>query len=199
MTKPLITQVSRLDPWKDPFGVIDAYRMVKKIFPDLQLALIAQSATDDPEGEELLVKVKNYIKDEKNIFLLGNLPNNDTAVNAFQTASTIVMQKSIREGFGLTVTEAMWKGAVVIAGDVGGIRLQIKDGVNGFLVNSPSHAAERIRYILDNPMLRDTIGKAAHETVKDKFLLPHGLLNYLKLFTLIVENKKTTRRKGAII
>ncbi len=188
--KPLLTQVSRLDPWKDPFGVIDAYRIVKEEFPNLQLALVAQSATDDPEGEEIFQKVKNYIKGEKDIFLFFNLPDNDNIVNAFQTASDIVLQKSVREGFGLTVTEAMWKGAVVIAGDVGGIRLQILDGKNGFLVKNTLQFAEKIRFLLKNPRLKNIIGKAAHNTVYQKFLLPSGILNYLMLY------KKLYFKKG---
>lgn len=149
--KYLITQVSRLDSWKDPLGVIDAYRLAKKAIPGLQLALVAQSANDDPEGEKLYGQVKNYIRSEKDIFLLRNLPDNDIAVNAFQTASDIILQKSTREGFGLTVTEAMWKGVVVVAGNADGIRIQIKDGVNGFLVNSPFEAAGKIVYILKHP------------------------------------------------
>lgn len=180
--KYLVTQVSRLDPWKDPLGVIDAYRLAKVQFPTLQLAMVAQGATDDPEGEKLYFKVKDYIKGEKGIFLLVNLADNDRVVNAFQTASDIVLQKSIREGFSLTVTEAMWKGAVVIGGNVGGIKLQIKDGVNGFLVNSSSEAALKIEYVLKNPKLGEKIGQNARESVKNKFLLPHATLNYLKLF-----------------
>lgn len=180
--QPLITQVSRLDPWKDPLGVMDAYRMAKTAIPDLQLALVAQSANDDPEGERMYTKVKNYIKKEKGIFLLQNLPDNDRAVNAFQTASDIVLQKSIREGFGLTVTEAMWKGTVVIAGNVGGIRLQIKNGVNGFLINSTKETAENIVHILQYPKAAARLSKTAHQSVTEKFLLPHAILNYLHLF-----------------
>lgn len=177
--KPLITQVSRYDPWKDPQGVIDAYRLAKKRIPKLQLALVAQMANDDPEGEKVYQQVKDYAQDEKDIFLLVNLPNNDRAVNAFQTASDIILQKSTREGFGLTVTEAMWKKAAVIGGNVGGIKLQIKDGVNGFLVNSSQEAAERIIHLFKNPKIKKKISQAAHDSVKSRFLMPHSLLNYL--------------------
>lgn len=186
IVKPLVTQVSRLDPWKDPLGVIDAYRLAKKEIPTLQLALVAQSATDDPEGEVLYTKVRDYIGGEKGIFLLVNLRNNDKAVNAFQTASSIILQKSIREGFGLTVTEAMWKGAVVIGGNVGGIKLQIKDGVNGFVVNSPIEAARKIIYVLNNPQIQEKISQNAHESVKNKFLMPHAIINYLNLFKTLL-------------
>lgn len=110
------------------------------------------------------------------------LHNND--INTFQTASDIIIQKSTKEGFGLTVTEAMWKGAVVIAGDVGRIRLQIQNGRNGFLVKNSIQLAERIRYVLNNPKLKTTIGKAVHETVLKKYLLPHGLLKNFKLYRL---------------
>lgn len=185
-SKYLITQISRIDPWKDPLGVIKAYYLAKLKFPGLQLALVAQSATDDPEGEVLYKKVKNYIKGKKGIFLLVNLPDNDKAINAFQTASDIILQKSTREGFGLTVTEAMWKGAVVIGGNVGGIKLQIKDGVSGFLVNSSKEAALKIEYVLKNPQVRVKIGQNAHQTVKNKFLLPHAILNYLRLFKNLI-------------
>ena len=180
--KPLITQISRFDPWKDPEGVIDAYRMAKEDIPDLQLAMVAQMASDDPEGVRVYEQVKDYAEGEEGIFLLVNLPNNDTAVNAFQTGSDVVLQKSIREGFGLTVTEAMWKGAAVIGGNVGGIRLQIEDGASGYLVNSPEEAAERVIALMKDPGLKARISQAAHKSVKSKFLMPHKLLNYLNLF-----------------
>ncbi len=179
--KPLITQVSRYDPWKDPRGVIDAYRLAKKKIPRLQLALVAQKANDDPEGEKVYQEIKDYAQNGEDIFLLVNLPNNDRAVNAFQAASDIVLQKSTREGFGLTVTEAMWKKAAVIGGNVGGIKLQIEDGVNGFLVNSFQEAAERIIYLFKNPQIKKKISRAAHDSVKSRFLMPHNLLNYLNL------------------
>jgi trehalose synthase len=180
--KPLITQVSRFDPWKDPEGVIDAFRILKKEFPQLQLAMVAQMASDDPEGVEIYEQVKAYAGGEEGIFLLVNLPDNDIAVNAFQSGSDVVLQKSIREGFGLTVTEAMWKGAVLVGGNVGGIRKQIEDGINGFLVNSPEEAAEKVAMVLRDPDLKEGISRAAHESVKSQFLMPHKLRNYLKLF-----------------
>lgn len=189
VNKPLIAQISRLDPWKDPQGVIDAYRLAKQEFPDLQLALVAQMANDDPEGEIICQQIKNHIQGEKEIFVLVNLPDNDQAVNAFQVASDIILQKSIREGFGLTVTEAMWKKAAVIGGNVGGIKLQIEDGQNGFLVNSPQEAAEKIIYLLKNSQVKEKISQAAHETVKNKFLIPYNVLNYLNLFNKLLAEK----------
>lgn len=188
--KPLITQVSRFDPWKDPWGVIDAYRIAKKEMPHLQLALVAQMASDDPEGVKIYEDVKKYAKKEEGIFLLTNLPSNDLAINAFQGGSDIILQKSTREGFGMTVTEAMWKGAVVIGGNVGGIKYQIKDGFNGFLVRSPKEAAEKINYIFKNPAVAEKISHAAHLSVKNKFLTPHKILNYLKLFALLLSKKQ---------
>lgn len=184
ITRPLATQISRFDPWKDPEGVIDAYRIAKKEIPELQLAMVAQMADDDPEGEVVYKRIRGYARGEgeDDIFLLVNLDDNDTAVNAFQTASDVVLQKSIREGFGLTVTEAMWKGAVVIGGDVGGITIQIEDGVNGFRVSSSEEAAEKIIYLLHSPEHKAQMSQAAHESVRSRYLMPHKLRNYLKLF-----------------
>lgn len=189
MTKPLITQVSRLDPWKDPEGVIDAYREAKKEVPDLQLALVAQMADDDPEGVIIYNQIKEYVDHDKDIYLMVNLDENDKAVNAFQVGSDIILQKSIREGFGLTVTEAMWKGAVVIGGNVGGIKIQIEDGVNGYLVDSSKKAAQRIVELLNDKEKLEKMSKAAHMSVKEKFLIPHKKLNYLRLFEKLLEEK----------
>ncbi|KKR80976.1 MAG: Glycosyl transferase group 1 [Candidatus Daviesbacteria bacterium GW2011_GWA1_41_61] len=188
ISQPLVTQVSRFDPWKDPQGVIDAYRTAKKEVSNLQLALVAQMATDDPEGIEVYEQVKKYAGDDPDIHLLVNLPDNDLAVNAFQTASDIIMQKSIREGFGLVVTEAMWKGAVVIGGNVGGIKFQIQDAINGFLVNSSKEATEKIIYILKNLHIARRISQQAHKTVKNNFLLPHKVLNYLNLLNQLLKS-----------
>ena len=186
VNKPLVTQVSRLDPWKDPKGVIDAYRSAKKEVPNIQLVLLTQMALDDPEGLLIYKQVRDYIGREEDITLLANLDDNDLAVNAFQTASTVMVQKSIREGFGLTITEAMWKGAVVVAGNVGGIRFQIQDGVNGFLVNSSDEAAEKIIFVLSHPEITEKISEVAHKTVEDKFLLTHDILRWLKLFKTLI-------------
>src|SRR3712207_5340524 len=137
--RPLITQVSRFDPWKDPIGVIDAYRQITEQVPEAQLAMVGSMATDDPEGMEYFQKTFEYADGDPDIKILSNLNNvGAIEVNAFQSQSDICLQKSIREGFGLTVTEALWKGRPTVAGNVGGIPLQIEDGVSGFLVNSPA-------------------------------------------------------------
>ncbi len=139
--RPLLTQVSRFDPWKDPIGVIDAYREVTSEVPEAQLAMVGSMATDDPEGREFFQKTFEYADADPDIKILSNLNNvGAIEVNAFQSQSDICLQKSIREGFGLTVTEALWKGRPTVAGNVGGIPLQIEDGISGFLVNSPASA-----------------------------------------------------------
>ena len=140
--RPLITQVSRFDPWKDPMGVIDAYRAVTEELPEVQLALVGSMATDDPEGWEFFQHTFEYADGDPDIKILNNLNNvGAIEVNAFQSQSDVCLQKSIREGFGLTVTEALWKGRPTVAGNVGGIPLQIEDGVSGYLVDSPEACA----------------------------------------------------------
>jgi len=190
--KPLITQVGRFDPWKDPLGAVKAYRIAKKKIPNLQLALLGLFlARDDPEAIKIFREVKKQVKNDPDIFLfsdpaqIGSLKV-DVFVNAFQTASSVILQKSIREGFGLTVAEAMWKGQPVIGGDVGGIKLQIKDGKNGFLVSNSNEAANKIIQLIKNPKLTEKMGKAAKETVREKFLIPRLLRDYLKLFKELV-------------
>ena len=149
--RPLILQVSRFDPWKDPLGVIDAYRIVKERFPDLQLALVGSMATDDPEGWEFFQSTMDYAGDDPDIYILSNLNNvGAVEVNAFQTQADVVVQKSIKEGFGLTVTEALWKARPTVAANVGGIPLQIVDGETGFLVNSPEETAQRCIQFLED-------------------------------------------------
>jgi trehalose synthase len=164
--RPLVVQISRFDPWKDPQGVIEAVRLARKQV-DCTLVLLGNTATDDPEGAVILEKLNGYA-DEQILILSVDDP---ILVNVLQRQATAVLQKSIREGFGLTVTEAMWKGAAVIGGNTGGIRHQIKDGENGFLVDTPEEAAERIVHLVKTPTLRQSIGIAARETVRQKFLL----------------------------
>jgi len=189
-SRPLVTQVSRFDPWKDPWGVVDAYRLAKRRVPGLQLALVgALTAVDDPEGVEVWQSVCSYAGDDPDIHVYPQpeVGGDDTTVNAFQTASNVVIQKSIREGFGLTVTEAMWKGKPVIGGDCGGIRLQIEDAVNGHLVSNAAECAERIVDLLDDPDRARVMGIAARESVRRRFLMPRLLLDYLRLFQQIVD------------
>jgi trehalose synthase len=185
-SRPLISQVSRFDLWKDPWGVIDAYRLARQSIPGLQLALLGLSqAADDPESLEVVNSVAAHAGDDPDIHLYhdpAGIPASiDGVVNAFQVASSVLMQKSTREGFGLTVTEAMWKGKPMIGGNAGGIRLQIEDGVSGYLVSSPAECAERIVALLTDNSLAEGIGSAAHESVMQRFLLPRLALDYLKV------------------
>ena len=182
--RPLITQVSRFDPWKDPIGVIDAYRQVTEQVPEAQLAMVGSMATDDPEGMEYFQKTFEYAGGDEDIKILSNLNNvGAIEVNAFQSQSDICLQKSIREGFGLTVTEALWKGRPTVAGNVGGIPLQIDDGVSGYLVNSPEECAQRCLEILRDPELGKKLGREGKEHARREFLTPRLLRDWLQLFT----------------
>ncbi len=172
-----MVQISRFDRWKDPEGVIEAFKLAREE-AEATLVLLGNVATDDPEGEEVYKSLLD--QREERIIILSR---EDTAlVNALQRRAAVVLQKSIREGFGLTVAEAMWKGTPVIGGDVGGIRYQIEDGVNGFLVSSVAEAAERLVQLLGDGELRERMGREAKETVKEKFLLTGYLERYLDLF-----------------
>lgn len=173
---PLVVQISRFDKYKDPEGVIKAYKKVRKNV-DCTLVLLGNVATDDPEGEEVYQSLLEHQEDR--IIILSK---QDTAlVNALQCKAAVVVQKSIKEGFGLTVTEAMWKRAAVVGGRVGGIKHQIEDGENGFLVESIDEAAEKIELLIKKPDLRKKIGKAARETVKRKYLMSRLLENYIDM------------------
>jgi trehalose synthase len=174
---PLLVQISRFDRWKDPEGVIQAFQMARREVP-CTLVLLGNVATDDPEGEQVFASLLKH-RDER----IRILSAQDSAlVNALQRRATVVLQKSIREGFGLTVAEAMWKGAAVIGGNAGGIRYQIRDGENGFLVSSVAEAAQRIVQLLKDAALRKRLGQAARETVRQRFLMIRLLEQYLDLF-----------------
>ena len=174
---PLVVQISRFDRWKDPLGVIQAFKQARKEV-DATLVLLGNVATDDPEGAEVYQSLLEHR--EERIIIISK---EDTAlVNALQSRAAVVLQKSLREGFGLTVAEALWKGTPVIGGDVGGIRLQIKNGENGFLVSSIKEAAEKIVLLLKNKKLRDSMGRKGREKVKKQFLMLRLLENYLDLF-----------------
>jgi len=182
--RPLITQVSRFDPWKDPIGVIDAYRDVTAEVPEAQLALVGSMATDDPEGWEFFQHTFEYADGDPDIKILNNLNNvGAIEVNAFQSQSDVVLQKSIREGFGLTVTEALWKGRPTVAGNVGGIPLQIEDGVSGYLVDSPAECAQRCIEILRDPGLGKHLGRSGKEHARREFLSPRLLRDWMELLT----------------
>lgn len=179
--RPLLVQVSRFDRFKDPLGVIRAYQLVKKFVPDQQLVLAGGGATDDPEGEIVLNEVRAAAGDDPDIHILLLPPDAHRTINALQRAADIVIQKSVKEGFGLTVTEAMWKGKPVIGGNTGGIRLQVINFNTGFLVNTPEGAALRIRYLLHQPEKITEMGRKAREFVRENFLLTRHLREYLTL------------------
>lgn len=180
--RPILTQVARFDPWKDPTGVIDVYRAVKKKLPDAQLLLIANMAKDDPEGWVFYEKTARYAGDDYDIHLLTDLVGvRDTEVNAFQRASDVVLQMSTREGFGLTVSEALWKGVPVVGRNVGGIPLQIINNKTGFLIDDVQQAAERTLYLLSHPDHASAIGKMGKEHVLQNFLITRHLEDYLRL------------------
>jgi trehalose synthase len=179
--RPLLVQVSRFDRFKDPLGVVVAYKLVKKFVPAIQLILAGGSATDDPEGDQVLREVRESSAGDDDIHVLLLPPDAHRTINALQRAADIVVQKSIKEGFGLTVTEALWKGKPVIAGDTGGIRLQVINFNTGFRVNTPEGAALRIRYLLSQPEKMTAMGRKAREFVRDNFLLTRHLREYLTL------------------
>lgn len=181
--RPLIAQISRFDPWKDPLGVIDVYRIVKKDFPSVQLALVGSMATDDPEGWDYLYRTLRKAGEDYDIKVVTNVNGvSGLEVNAFQSASSVVIQKSIREGFGLTVSEALWKRVPVVGGNIGGIRHQIDDGINGYLVETVEECADRVLTLLRNATLAAEMGEAGREKVRQNFLITTNILNYLKLF-----------------
>ena len=181
--RPLMCQVSRFDPWKDPIGVIDAYRLVTQEMPEVQLALIGSMATDDPEGWEFFNSTMAHADGDPDIHILNNFNNvGAIEVNAFQSQADVVIQKSTREGFGLTVSEALWKGRPFIGGDVGGIPLQVQDGKTGFLVSSPDQCADRSLRILREPDMGKQLGRQGKEHVRTHFLTPRLLRDWLRLF-----------------
>jgi len=187
---PLVVQISRFDPWKDPQGVIEAFKIARKEV-EATLVLLGNVATDDPEGPEVYESLLG--SREERIIILSC--QDSALVNALQRKAAVVVQKSIREGFGLTVTEAMWKEAAVIGGRVGGIRHQIEDGVNGFLVSTVAQTADRIVRLLKDRKLRQRIGKNARESVRKRFLMTRYLEQYLNLFNSF---ETSYRLKGTV-
>jgi len=178
--KPVITQISRFDRLKDPVGVIQAYLQVKK-YIDCQLILAGGSASDDPEGLQVLEEVREKAKQDKDIHILL-LPQNDTEVNALQRASDVIIQKSLKEGFGLTVSEALWKAKPVVASNVGGIPLQIKHKYSGLLCHSIDGAAFAIKQLLNSPAYAKRLGENGRENIRNNFLLTRHLKEYMLLF-----------------
>ncbi|HEU4656780.1 MAG TPA: glycosyltransferase [Capillimicrobium sp.] len=181
--RPLMCQVSRFDPWKDPLGVIDAYRIVKERIPEVQLALVGSMASDDPEGWDFFNATIAHADGDPDIHILNNFNNvGAIEVNAFQSHADVVIQKSTREGFGLTVSEAIWKGKPFIGGDVGGIPLQVENGVSGYLVRDVEGCAARVIDILQDPALGKALGRRGKEHVRRHFLMPRYLRDYLRIF-----------------
>jgi trehalose synthase len=188
--RPLLTQVSRFDPWKDPLGVIDAYRAVKAEVPEVQLALVGSMAHDDPEGWEFYNRTVAYADGDPDVFILSNLNNvGSVEVNAFQVHSKVVIQKSIREGFGLTVSESLWKGRPTVAGNVGGIRVQIADGDTGWLVDSAEACAAACLQALRDPDGARAMALRGKEHVRRHFLTPRLLRDWLALFNRLLGNE----------
>ncbi|OGW42298.1 MAG: glycosyl transferase family 1 [Nitrospirae bacterium GWD2_57_9] len=189
--RPVLLQVSRFDRFKDPLGVIKAYRMAKK-YNDCVLVLAGSPASDDPEGEKVLNEVRQYASDDPDIRILLLPPFSDKDINALQRMATVILQKSLKEGFGLTVSEAMWKGKPVIGGAVGGIPLQVVHGVTGFLVHSVEGAAFRIRQFLNNPEMGARMGERAREFVRNNFLITRQMRDYLSIWYALENSGRRT-------
>jgi trehalose synthase len=180
--RPLVTQVSRFDPWKDPMGVIEAYRLARQQVADLQLALVGSLALDDPEGWAIYRRVRDEAKDDRQIHVFTNLLGvGNIEVNAFQSLSSVVLQKSLREGFGLVVSESLWKGTPVVAGRAGGIPLQMADGAGGLLVDSVEECARALVSLLCDPPRATALGASGRERVREHFLIPRLVLNDVSL------------------
>ncbi|GAA3500822.1 glycosyltransferase [Streptomyces prasinosporus] len=185
--RPLLVQVSRFDPWKDPLGVIDAYRTVKRQVPGVQLALVGSMALDDPEGWRVYRQITSAAADDPDISLFTNLTGvGNIEVNAFQRHADVVIQKSLREGFGLVVSEATWKGTPVVAGRAGGIPLQLPDGVGGLLVDTPDECADAVLGLLADPGKARRFAAAGRELVRERFLLPRLIGDELRLITSLL-------------
>ncbi len=184
-TRPILTQISRFDRLKDPVGVVKAFRIARQQH-DCQLVLAGGGADDDPEGAEVLSEVREAAGDDPDIHVLELPLFSDLEINALVRGSTVVMQKSIKEGFGLTVSEALWKRTPVVAGAVGGIKLQIRDGHSGYLVDSPELAADRVLRLLRDPELRRSMGDRGHRHVKRNFLITRHLGDYLGIMASVM-------------
>ena len=187
--RPLVSQISRFDPWKDPVGVIEAWRLLRNEHPSVQLALVGSMAHDDPEGWDYYNKTVEAAGGDPDIFILSNLNNvGSVEVNAFQVHSAALIQKSIREGFGLTVTEGLWKGRPMVAGRAGGIVDQIQDGVTGYLVDSIPECADALDDVLKEPMKARAMALEGKEYVRRHFLSPRLLRDWLALFNRLTGN-----------
>ena len=188
--RPILLQVSRFDRAKDPVGVIEAYRLARRHVPDLQLVYLGSPAHDDPEGEVVYREAVEAAGGDPDIHLLMLPPNSHYEVNAFQRAATVVMQKSLREGFGRTVSEALWKKKPVVGGKAGGIKIQVIHGVTGFLATSPRTAAHYTVFLLREKKIREEMGTAGREHVRRNFLITHQLRRYLMAVAYIAKRHK---------
>jgi len=186
--RPLVAQVSRFDSWKDPVGVIAAYRLAREEAPELQLALVGSMALDDPEGWEIYREIQRATEHDPQISIATNLTGvGNVEVNAFQRLADVVIQKSIREGFGLVVSETLWKGTPVVAGRAGGIPLQMAEGAGGFLVDTVEECAERLLWLLRHPGEAEELGQRGRARVRERFLLPRLLADELRLYRALLE------------
>ncbi|MEX1113531.1 MAG: glycosyltransferase [Patescibacteria group bacterium] len=184
--RPFVVQVSRFDQWKDPLGVLEAWRLAKQQVPELQLVLIGGTADDDPQSPRILARLREEATDEDHGLCILADTADDRTVKAFLTLATVAIQKSLREGFGLTVTEALWAGTPVVGSNVGGITLQIENDVNGYLVSTVPEAAERIVELCRDPKRAERFGEAGREIVRKKFLLPRLVADDLKLVEAVL-------------
>ena len=197
-TRPIITQISRFDRLKDPVGVIQAYKMVKK-YVDCQLVLAGGGATDDPEGAVVLAEVMEEAGDDPDVIILNLPPWSALEINALQRASTVIVQKSLKEGFGLTVTEGLWKGKPVIGGAVGGIPVQIIHKLTGVLVHSVEGCAYQLRYLLTHPDIAGQLGKNGREHVKENFLMTTNVKRWLLLYQLMLGMARPVKPDKAVV
>ena len=182
LDRPLICQVSRFDPWKDPLGVVEVYRMVKERIPGLQLAMLGHLAMDDPQGMDMYEQVMAAVRDDPDVYTFTNFTAaSSIEVNAFQRYSDVIIQKSIKEGFGLVVSEALWKGTPVVAGNAGGIPMQLEDGNSGFLIDSIEECAEKVLYLLEHRAEAKKMGQRGRQYVRSNFLTPRLLADEISL------------------
>jgi trehalose synthase len=196
---PLVTQVSRFDPWKDQPGVIEAYRLLKGEVPNLKLALVGSMALDDPEGWEVYRQIKEAAREDPDIDTFTNLTGvGNVEVNAFQRLSEVCVQKSIREGFGLVVSETLWKGTPMVAGEAGGISMQMPSGAGGFLVGSVEECAEKLLFLLRNPEEGAELARRGKETVRERFLLPRLISDELGLYADLLGAGSAPHARGDV-
>ena len=187
LRRPLLLQVSRFDPWKDPLGVIRAYQLAKEKMPEIQLAMVGAMAGDDPQGWEILEKINEEAAKDSDLYVFTNMTGvGNMEVNAFQRSANVVLQKSIREGFGLVVAEAFWKAKAVVAGRAGGIPMQFPAGYEDYLVESAEDCAKRVLFLLENPNIAEAFGRAGQAKIRTEFLLPRLIRDELKLLKDVV-------------